>query len=205
MLGTSSETAVNNMKYKSQIELGIKIVFLLLEALIFMAGFSTLIIFINIFIRANQFLKISDTSILLPLTLSVLFLVNGTLGYLTSINKKRRSFFFFILTLLALMNLQIILIIKADRFVDTNKFWLNKQWSFMTDDQKKFFQESLRCCGLETLTDRSTPGCHHNKTCSSQLSYLAIALKTYVQFYLISMFFVESISLCLISFLRFGK
>lgn len=188
-----------------KVRFGVKVFFHLLQIAIVLSGSFTFLVVYLLFTRANSLIPIS-LGLLAPISaISVLSITSGFLG-LNSLNSERKTkVFLFILTLAALMNMQIILVLKSDRLMDKRVEWMNARWNGMSDSQRNFVQRMFKCCGLETTGDRAGQSCRHDRPCGTILKAMLKTIRNISQGVLIYMFFIESLSLCALSFLKFIK
>lgn len=188
-----------------KVRTAIKISFHLLLIATILSGLLSIFTVYLLFLRPDSLIPI-PLKYLFPITaISILSIINGFLGF-NSINSDRKTkVFLFILTIVALMNIQIILAISSNRILDHKTSWMNERWSVLSSAQKNFIQKKFKCCGLETTSDRSTADCNFNTPCSVVLEGLLKTIRNTSQAILIYMFFIESLSLCSLSFLKFIK
>lgn len=183
----------------------IKVTFYLLQALIIISGALSLIAVYLLFIRPSALIPVPSKYLFLITITSILSIVNGLLGF-NSLNSERKTkVFLFILTLSALMNVQIALAIASNKILDKRGLWMNERWNKLSEVQKTYLQEKFHCCGLETVTDRATPGCRFNTPCFVVFENVLRILRNTSQSILVYMFFIETLSLCTLSFLKFIK
>ena len=183
----------------------LKICFVLLQILLAIAGSASLIAKSIFYVKLSSFTTISVSATLLMFLCPLLALWCGLYGYTCLSSRKKIHIFFYVISLTALMNFQVILAMKSGRFVENSRGWLHTQWHGLSDRQKNVVQEKMQCCGFETATDEPGSKCKSEISCSEQISPILILLRNRLQKLLLGLFFVETLCLCLISFLKFGK
>ncbi|KAM0679594.1 hypothetical protein GINT2_002224 [Glugoides intestinalis] len=184
---------------------GVKVVFHILQIAIFLSGAMTFILAYLLFTRQDSLIPV-PTKMLAPITaISILSVTNGFLGFNCLNSERKTKVFLFILTLAILMNIQIVLAVRSGRIMDHRVEWINDRWSSLSSTQKDFIQRKFRCCGLETINDRAGHGCRYDVPCAPMLKAILRTLRNSTQASLICMFFIESLSLCTLGFLKFIK
>lgn len=181
----------------------LKICFHLLQVVVIFSGISALVLVLVLYLRSNSLVAVSSSTLIPVTTVCILSIVNGYLGFNSVNSEKRTKIFLFVLTIAAIMNLQIILAVKSNKIVENREAWINSRWESFTDIQKVYVQQKFRCCGLETVNDRSTGGCRFQTPCSVVFESISKTVRRFVQRSLIYMFFVESLSLTILAFLKF--
>lgn len=184
---------------------GVKVTFHILQILIFLSGAMTFILSYLLFTRQDSLIPV-PSKLLFPITaLSILSITNGFLGFNCLNSDRKTKVFLFILTLAALMNIQIILAVRSGRIMDHRVEWINDRWSSLTKSQKDYIQHKFKCCGLETTNDRAGFACRYDTPCAPMLKSILRTIRNSTQAALIYMFFIESLSLCTLGFLKFIK
>ncbi|KAI4291805.1 hypothetical protein PAPHI01_1079 [Pancytospora philotis] len=188
---------------EKQIKIGLKVVFILLQTVIGLSGLFTGIFVGTIYSRLKGFLLIPLRAVVPLLALASFGLINGLIGYTCLASKRKTRLFFFVLTMAALLNLQLLLSFNSNRLLVGNKDWLNRNWMSFSDTQKSVVEDHLECCGLETTLDRSSHGCQHQISCMSKARSIGFAMHAIVQKTVLLLFFIETLSLCVLACLRF--
>lgn len=200
-----TEGRTQTMIWKSEIKSGLRVIFLLLQTLIILSGLVSGILILAIYFRSSSFFGIAFKSLFPVLMACAFSAANGCLGYTCLSSHKKMRLFLFILSLASLLNLQIILAIKSNGIVENSRPWISARWGGLSDSQREFIQDKFQCCGLETVSDRSGSGCTHAAECLGKFRKISISLRGLSQGFLLFMFFTETLSLCILSFLKFGK
>lgn len=181
----------------------LKVGFHLLQVLVVFSGVSTLVLVLVLYLRSNSLVPVSLSSLVPVIVICILSVANGYLGFNSVNSEKKTKIFLFILTIAAIMNFQIILAVRSNRIVENREAWINSRWESFTDVQREYVQRKFRCCGLETVADRTTKSCVFRKPCSEVFESISKTVRRFVQRSLIYMFFVESMSLTILAFLKF--
>ncbi|KAI5169698.1 hypothetical protein PAEPH01_0927 [Pancytospora epiphaga] len=193
------------MIFRKQIRIGLKVLFILLQTFLLLSGLAVLIFVFTMYFRLQELVNI-EMKVLVPITAcSCLSILNGGLSYIGLPSKKKIHFFFFTLSLAALLNIEIILAMMSSRLVDKGGPWINENWSNFSQFQRTFVEKQFECCGLETVTDRPGNNCKFTSNCMAKFVPIMKALRSLVQKSLMVLFFLETLSLCILSFLKFGK
>ncbi|ELA41094.1 uncharacterized protein VICG_01887 [Vittaforma corneae ATCC 50505] len=188
-----------------KVRTSVKVIFHLLQITVILSGVLTLLTVYLLFVRPDSLIPIPP-KYLFPITsIGILSIINGFIGFNCLNSERKTKVFLFVLTLSALMNIQIILAISSNRILDKRVLWMNERWNALSAVQKEYVQRKFQCCGLETTSDRSTPRCKFNVPCSSVLESVLRTLRNTSQLVLVYMFFIETLSLCTLSFLKFIK
>lgn len=193
------------MIYKKEIKLALRTTFILLETLILLAGLGIMMMIIFLYMRMSEFIDISLKAIIPAMSACIFSLANSILGYSCILSRRKIRIFLFYLSLAALLNIQIILVLSSNRLAENSSGWLSSSWSRLTDPQRSFIQRRFRCCGLETITDRTGTSCDYNTACMDQFVPILKALRDRCQQLLIILFFIETLSFCVLSLLKFGR
>lgn len=183
----------------------LKSIFLLLQISILFSGITSFIICTALYFKIGYIFNYRTKSMIPLLFLSTLSIVNGIFGMMCISSKKKIKVFFFVLSLISLMDIQIVIAFKSNKLVENNKSWMNDRWNMISNEQKNFLETKFKCCGFETRTDRNSSGCKFKNSCYSELNEITIKLRDFIQRFLIALFLIESVSLCVFSFLKFGK
>lgn len=188
-----------------KVRTSVRVVFHLLQIVVILSGILSLLTVYLLFARPDSLVSIPPRYLVPVTAISVLSIINGFIGFNCLNSERKTKVFLFVLTLSALMNIQIILAISANRMLDKRVPWMNERWNALTAEQRVYVQRNFQCCGLETTGDRSTPGCKFNIPCSAVLENILRTLRNTSQLVLVYMFFIETLSLCTLSFLKFIK
>lgn len=193
------------MIWKKEIKTTLRVIFILLQLSLIMIGFGTVMILLPVYYRINAFVSLSVKSLCPAILAGVLSITSGILGYTSLRKKKKVHFFLFILSLASLMNLEVLLALFSNRLVDDNKLWLNNSWTQLSNSQKNIVQDHLACCGLETINDRAGSICNSTIPCLKKFNGVARSIRNAIQTSIVCFFFLETLGLAIISFLKFGK
>lgn len=189
----------------AKIRTPIKIFFHLLQVGIILSGSLSLFFVYLLFTREGSLIPVSPNLLFKITSISILSVVSGYLG-LNCLNSERKTkIFLFIISICALMNLQILMAIESNRILDTKVEWMNERWSALSSAQKIYVQEKFKCCGLETVEDRAAGKCSYNVPCASIFSNILRTIRNVSQQALVSMFFIETLALSMLGFLKFIK
>lgn len=170
-----------------------------------LAGVCSVVLLLPIYIRLKSLVAVPIGHICPVISEGLIALISGILGCVCLLNRNNMVTFAFILTLVALMNLQVILSLKSGMLPEKSRPWFNSEWSQFTNEQRNYVQGRLGCCGLETTTDRPGTICRSNINCMDKLITITKNMRNLSQKLLVTMFFVETIALSIFALLRFGK
>lgn len=183
----------------------IKVLFHLTQIVVITSGVVSFLSLYLLLLKSDSLIPLPSKYVFPITAISILAVGNGLLG-LSCLNSDRRTkVFLFVLTLSALMNIQILLAISSNRMLDRRVQWMNERWSRLTTPQKQFIQQKFKCCGLETTSDRTTAQCDFSVPCGAVIKGILRTLRNVSQSALVYMFFIESVSLCSLVFLKFIK
>lgn len=190
------------MKTSETVRKVLRISFYLLQIIVVSASAISLLLSLTIFLRSNSLIALPIRYMIPIIAVCILSMANGYLG-ITSINTERKTrIFIFILTLVIVMNFQVIFAMAANKVVDQKERWMNDRWESFSIAQKKYVEKSFQCCGLETIRDRSNINCRFDRTCSFVFTLMARTLQKLLQKSLLCLFFIESLSLTILSFVK---
>lgn len=193
------------MIQRRTLKTALKVIFVILQTVVVLSGLCIVILCIVWFARVRLFLTLPTVAIVTISATAWLAVLNGFTGYMCVPHRPKARLFFFVLTLAALLNLQLLLIINSGRIVPTGRGWLNSNWANFDNDQRQLVESHFECCGYETITDRSSPGCNYTTSCLARLKPLGITLQIIVQRAILGLFYIETLSLCILTFLKFGN
>lgn len=183
----------------------VKVLFHLLQVVVLLSGAFSIVLSIVLFIKKDSLVPV-PIQYLAPITaMCILSLVNGYLGFVCLNSERKTKTFLFILTMCALLNVQIFLAIKSNKIIEHSERWMNERWSALSLQQRIFIQNQFGCCGLETINDRVGGKCKFSSPCSPFFEKMLKAIASVIQKLLIYMFFIETVSLSTFGFLKFIK
>lgn len=187
------------MIWKKEIKTGLKVTFVLLQIAIIIAGLGTAVALLPLYFRIKSFTGLTIKSIYPALLACILSVTTGFLGYASLAQKKKMYFFLFVLSLASLMNLEMIMAFQSNKLVKDNTRWINSSWADLSDIQKDYVQEHMKCCGEGEDT------CKYEGKCLDKFKGTIMVMRSVLEKFLVCMFFIETLSLSVLSFLKFGK
>ncbi|KAI5149270.1 hypothetical protein ENBRE01_0803 [Enteropsectra breve] len=193
------------MHYSKTARSLVRVTFLLTQISLILAGISTFILLLIVYGRSQALVQINLLFIAPLLAASVLTVTNGILGIKAMSSIKTVIVSSFIASFLVAINLQLFIAAKGSILVENNTPWINRQWAGFSDIQKSFVENQLECCGLETITDRATPGCKHGLSCINKIKDAAFVLRSAVQRTIIGFFLIESVGACLLALMKINN
>lgn len=183
----------------------IRISFYLLQIAIIITGIMSLFFTFLLYLRFRSSMAIPSYLLMNVFVFALLAILNSYLGFSCLNSEKKSKIFLFILTLTIMMNFQMIFLIKSSNFIQNRETWMNLRWNHFSNAQKNVLQLGFKCCGFETINDRSTKQCRFTTPCSVIFNSISKTVIGYVQTALYSMFLIESLSLSFLSYIKFIK
>ena len=186
------------MMWKREIRIGLKATFILLQIATALAGVCTAIVLLPLYFRISRFIAFRFRSLCPTLLACALSVTTGSVGYASLARKKKMYFFLFVLSLASLMNLEIVIALQSNRLADNNTKWLSSGWEGLSAAQREYIQEHMKCCA-------SLEKCKYGKDCLAKFQDMTMAMRGASEKFLIALFFMETLSLSVLSFLKFGR
>lgn len=194
------------MHHKNTVKKTFKILFFLIQALLFISGIALLIVSTTVYMKSHELLQIPPRMLVFSHVLGVLEVMSAVFGYGSLASRRRLRMFVYISTTLILMNIQVIMAIKSSAIHEKSFAWADTRWNDLNNDQRNFVQSKFECCGLLEPSDRNGTMCPGaERSCMSVISRFSKSISTLLQRVLVFSFFVESVGVGILTMLRLRK
>lgn len=185
----------HSMHGKSTVKSLLKLLFLIFQAFLFIFGIATAITTTIFYLKERVLLGLPVSTFILSISLSILHILSAILGFISINSQIKVRVAFYILAMLALINLEVVLIIKSSK-MDLDYL---SMWNKMSKSQKKSVEESFECCGFEEMD------CDNKKGCKKVFQEIGKSFGKMIMKFLVGMVFADSLSLALLTLLKLRK
>lgn len=194
------------MHHKSKVKKIYKLIFFLIQAVVFISSITISIISLTIYYKGRYILRIPTHYLFLSQILCALSFTSSIIGLKTMHSKKRIRLFFYIIFTLILMNLQVIISLKSSMIPEKSHTWGDRLWSNLDLEQKTFIQNKFQCCGFDKTTDRPAGTClFKSEACYSILHAMSLSVRSLIEKTMIFLFLTESTGIGIVALLRLRR
>ncbi|KAM0674604.1 hypothetical protein GVAV_001791 [Gurleya vavrai] len=92
--------------------------------------------------------------------------------------------------------------LKLPLLVDNTDKWAEERFKKMGNEQKLFIQTTMDCCGYENKSDGGVGKCEGKEGCGKVIKRLAVLVRNSLVKVWIILFFLESVSICILLILN---
>lgn len=193
------------MHYKKVVKKIFKVLFILIQTLIFISSISISVISMTIYYKASLLVIILLYYLFVMQVISILGLITSMLGMNTINSRKKIKLFSFTAFTLILMNIEILLALKSSLIPEKSTEWGDNAWGRMDEYQKEFIQTKFNCCGFKEASDRPGIECMGDVGCLYILYSLSRSLRSFIEKTMVFLFLIESTGLGIISMLKLRR
>lgn len=175
-----------------------RVAFLVLQSLIFIFGIGLLFGISIVFFKEKALFGLSYSFLLLTVLICLFHVATASTGIFCLLSHKKYKVGLFIVVAICLINLQVFVLQKMPKITEEVDKTATSLWNRMSEKQKASIEVNLNCCGDGRKDCRSV-------SCSVVFRRIARGIRKTATKFLVTMVFVESLSVGLICVLKLRK
>lgn len=180
------------MKGKPQIRFLSKIIFIIIQLLLFLFSISLIIILGSIYYKLKRYISIGYRPVLMSIMHTSTLNLASILGIISYNESENGAHFIYIVLCLVMMNMQIMMMAKSHELVIKTPVYFASRFSNLSAGGQKIVEDILDCSDRE----------NDKIKCRTAMIRLAEGIREKFEVLILTLFFLESLSIALMLFLK---